>query len=277
MNEEDYKIMIRRFRGFYPVVATVTDDGWRRVDDTELAERFESIASDVLARTEVAACRDSELQVPASAEFVLEAGADVVAPPVGVAEVRAATRRDHAVGGRRPRRVEADPEHLAPIDAGGSRESDPTDPVGEYAMTALGRERMYEYFSRKLGIPTVLLRLNYATELRYGVLVDLAQQIARGDSIDLAMSYGYRDGPEHDEVQAAIARAEAVLLASKIHVGGLAVTGRAHAGDLDLGEPPVGHGRSSSRGRTSTRRASSWKSSRNLGCTLSDTISAGTT
>ena len=42
-------------RGIYPVVATVTDDGWRRVDDTELAERFESIASDVLARTEVAA------------------------------------------------------------------------------------------------------------------------------------------------------------------------------------------------------------------------------
>ena len=56
-------------------------------------------------------------------------------------------------------------------------------------MTALGRERMYEYFSNLQQTPTVLLRLNYATELRYGVLVDLAQQIAAGQPIDISMSY----------------------------------------------------------------------------------------
>ncbi len=78
---------------------------------------------------------------------------------------------------------------LTPRESGGSVETDPPNPVGEYAMTALGRERMYEYFSRLLGTPVVLLRLNYATELRYGVLVDLAQQIAAGEPVDLGMSY----------------------------------------------------------------------------------------
>lgn len=70
----------------------------------------------------------------------------------------------------------------------GSRESDRLKPDGEYAMTAVGRERMYEHFSRSLHIPLVLLRLNYATELRYGVLVDLAQDIAAGRPIDVSMA-----------------------------------------------------------------------------------------
>jgi nucleoside-diphosphate-sugar epimerase len=61
--------------------------------------------------------------------------------------------------------------------------------MGEYAMSCLGRERMFEYFSRTLKIPVTLLRLNYACELRYGVLVDLAQQVWQGAVIDLAMGY----------------------------------------------------------------------------------------
>ena len=72
---------------------------------------------------------------------------------------------------------------------GGSTETSPVRPVGEYAMSCLGRERMFEYFSLRDRIPTVLLRLNYATELRYGVLVDLAQKVAAGEPIDLGMSY----------------------------------------------------------------------------------------
>ena len=78
---------------------------------------------------------------------------------------------------------------LTTRESGGSVETDPVSPLGEYAMTALGRERMYEYFSRLQHTPIVLLRLNYATELRYGVLVDLAQQIAAGHEIDVSMSY----------------------------------------------------------------------------------------
>ena len=77
---------------------------------------------------------------------------------------------------------------LVPIDSGGSIETDAPNPIGEYAITVLGRERMFEYFSRQLGIPGTLLRLNYATELRYGVLVDLAQQVLAQQPIDLSMS-----------------------------------------------------------------------------------------
>ena len=76
---------------------------------------------------------------------------------------------------------------LVPVSSGGSVETDRGNPVGEYGMSCLGRERMFEHFSRTLKIPLAIIRLNYACELRYGVLVDLAQQIADGKQIDLAM------------------------------------------------------------------------------------------
>jgi len=70
---------------------------------------------------------------------------------------------------------------------GGSRETDSPQPVGEYAMSCLGRERMFEHFSRAWNIPVAIIRLFYACELRYGVLVDLARKILTDDPIDLAM------------------------------------------------------------------------------------------
>lgn len=76
---------------------------------------------------------------------------------------------------------------LTPRTLGGSRETDAPQPVGEYAMSCLGRERMFEYFSRVWNIPVALIRLFYACELRYGVLVDLALKIVTGDPIDLSM------------------------------------------------------------------------------------------
>jgi nucleoside-diphosphate-sugar epimerase len=76
---------------------------------------------------------------------------------------------------------------LTPLALGGSREEDELRPVGEYAMTALGRERLFAHFSRTLGFPLAIVRLNYAVELRYGVLVDLAERVERGEPIDLAM------------------------------------------------------------------------------------------
>lgn len=78
---------------------------------------------------------------------------------------------------------------LTPVGSGGSTESDPLRPVGEYAMSCLGRERMFEHFGLTRGIPTAIIRLNYAVEMRYGVLVDLARRIAAGEPIDLAMGY----------------------------------------------------------------------------------------
>ena len=78
---------------------------------------------------------------------------------------------------------------LTSIAGGGSVESDPLDPIGEYSMAALGRERIYEFCSRQWNIPTAILRLNYATELRYGVLVDLALQVLGNKTIDLTMGH----------------------------------------------------------------------------------------
>ncbi len=78
---------------------------------------------------------------------------------------------------------------LTPVALGGSVESDPPRPLGDYAMSCLGRERILEYFSRLHGTPLVLLRLNYATELRYGVLADIARRVFAGEVIDLAMGH----------------------------------------------------------------------------------------
>jgi nucleoside-diphosphate-sugar epimerase len=72
---------------------------------------------------------------------------------------------------------------------GGSREEDVPAPVGEYAMSCLGRERLIQHFSRQYGTAAAILRLNYAVEMRYGVLVDLATRVARGEPIDLSMGY----------------------------------------------------------------------------------------
>ena len=76
-----------------------------------------------------------------------------------------------------------------PASSSGSSETDELRPTGEYATACLGRERIFEYFSRQHGVPLALLRLNYATELRYGVLVDLAQQVMAGTEIDLSMGF----------------------------------------------------------------------------------------
>jgi nucleoside-diphosphate-sugar epimerase len=75
---------------------------------------------------------------------------------------------------------------LAPMSHGGSLESDGLNPTGDYAVSCLGRERMFEHFSLANKTPVSILRLNYACELRYGVLVDLAQKVWGKMPIDLA-------------------------------------------------------------------------------------------
>ena len=76
-----------------------------------------------------------------------------------------------------------------PVTSGGSREGDAVRPIGEYAMSCLGRERIFEHFSREHGTPVSIIRLNYACEMRYGVIVDLARKILAGEPIDLTMGY----------------------------------------------------------------------------------------
>jgi nucleoside-diphosphate-sugar epimerase len=78
---------------------------------------------------------------------------------------------------------------LSPISKGGSSEEDALNPSGEYAMSCVGRERTFEYFSRKHSTRMTILRLNYATELRYGVLLDIALQVHAGRPVRLSMGY----------------------------------------------------------------------------------------
>jgi len=78
---------------------------------------------------------------------------------------------------------------LVPIKSGGSLETDTPAPVGEYAQSCLGRERMFEYGSIKNNTPVALIRLNYAVEMRYGVLVDIALKVKNNHPIDLTMGY----------------------------------------------------------------------------------------
>lgn len=76
---------------------------------------------------------------------------------------------------------------LMPITQGGAVESTPLAPVGEYGQSAMGRERMFEYASDRWGTKVCLLRLNYAIELRYGVLVDIARAVFERRPVDLRM------------------------------------------------------------------------------------------
>jgi len=70
--------------------------------------------------------------------------------------------------------------------SGGSTEPDTPRPVGDYAQSALGRERVFQHFSREYGTPACILRLNYAIDPRYGVLHDIAGRVASGVAVDLA-------------------------------------------------------------------------------------------
>ena len=76
---------------------------------------------------------------------------------------------------------------LSPVQRGGALETDPLGPIGEYAMSCLGRERLYTHFSQTNGTPVAIVRLNYACELRYGVLVDIARKVWTGANVDVTM------------------------------------------------------------------------------------------
>ncbi len=78
---------------------------------------------------------------------------------------------------------------LVSVESGGSKETDNPKPVGEYAQSCLGRERMFEYGSRKYNTPVALIRLNYAVEPRYGVLVDIAAKVKNSQPVDLTMGW----------------------------------------------------------------------------------------
>jgi nucleoside-diphosphate-sugar epimerase len=74
---------------------------------------------------------------------------------------------------------------FTPINSGGLSEEYLPAPVGEYGQSCLGRERIFQYFSERYSIPTLIYRLNYAIDLRYGVMLEIAKSVNEGRSIDL--------------------------------------------------------------------------------------------
>lgn len=76
---------------------------------------------------------------------------------------------------------------FTPVTSGGATESIPPEPVGEYGQSCLGRERVFQYFAEKNNTPTLIYRLNYAIDLRYGVLLEVAKSVLAEKPINLTM------------------------------------------------------------------------------------------
>jgi nucleoside-diphosphate-sugar epimerase len=78
---------------------------------------------------------------------------------------------------------------MVPVAEGGATEEHALTPLGEYANAAVARERIFDFFSRRNGTAIALLRLFYAVELRYGVLVDIARRVFRGEPVPVATNF----------------------------------------------------------------------------------------
>jgi nucleoside-diphosphate-sugar epimerase len=79
--------------------------------------------------------------------------------------------------------------HLTPVLMGGADETFTPEPVGEYAQSCLARERLFQYYSSKHSTPILIYRLNYANDVTYGVLLDIARGVKEKKPIDLSMGH----------------------------------------------------------------------------------------
>ena len=78
---------------------------------------------------------------------------------------------------------------VVPLDSGGSNEDDALIATGEYSAAAIGRERVLQYFATHQGVKIAIVRLNYAVDMVYGVLMDIGRKVMEGEPIDLQMGY----------------------------------------------------------------------------------------
>lgn len=78
---------------------------------------------------------------------------------------------------------------LSPVSLGGLTEDHPPGPVGEYAQSCLGRERIFQYSSAKYNTPVFIYRLNYANDVTYGVLLEIAKSVNEEKPLDLSMGH----------------------------------------------------------------------------------------
>jgi nucleoside-diphosphate-sugar epimerase len=77
--------------------------------------------------------------------------------------------------------------NVYPFTKNGAKEDLPPEPIGEYGQSCLGRERVFQYFSSKNNTPTLIYRLNYANDVTYGVLLEIARSVKNKKPIDLSM------------------------------------------------------------------------------------------
>lgn len=109
---------------------------------------------------------------------------------------------------------------FAPVAEGGFSEEVEPGPTGDYATSCVGRERMFGYFSRKYGTPGRLARLNYAIDLRYGVLHDIAGWVRNGTPIPLGTGFASVIWQGDANAQILGALAHATVPTSPLNVGG---------------------------------------------------------
>jgi nucleoside-diphosphate-sugar epimerase len=138
--------------------------------------------------------RDAVAQLPDAPNVIFMAGQkfgtsespattwamNTVVPAICVDRYRAARMVAFSTGNVYP---------LTAVANGGARESEAVGPVGEYATSALGRERVLEFYSVRNRTPVAIIRLNYAIDLRYGVLADIGLRVWHGDVVPVAMGH----------------------------------------------------------------------------------------
>lgn len=78
---------------------------------------------------------------------------------------------------------------LVQVSSGGATEETLPSPIGEYAQSCLGRERIFQYFSSKHNTRSLIYRLNYANDVSYGVLLEIGKSVRERKPIDLRMGY----------------------------------------------------------------------------------------
>src|SRR6201996_753100 len=131
---------------------------------------------------------------------------------------------------------------FVPVDGQGSNEEMAPNPPGEYAQSCVGRERLFEYFSQKFATPGRLFRLNYAIDMRYGVLHDIASKVLQGKPIDVSLGHVNFIWQGDASAQALRCLAHCDTPASQINVSGheiLAVRDLAAKLGALLGRDPI--------------------------------------
>jgi dTDP-4-dehydrorhamnose reductase len=146
----------------------------------------ETISCDLLDRQQIAELSDCEnVFFLAGRKFGSTEGADLTwainayVPGMVAERYRAARVVVFSTGNVYP---------LVKLASGGSIEGDALMPQGEYAQSCLGRERLFEYFAQAHSTRCLIFRLNYAVDLRYGVLVDIARKVFTGEPVNLSVA-----------------------------------------------------------------------------------------